>query len=753
MAKCTEEPHNHDATQAPSSTGEPATSSTASPAAPSPFAQEQEHLSQTYARIVDIGRRTANHLRTLAADAAADKESMAGELSANFATIDDASEMWAEFASINRLIDSYNLQHDAATEKLRAVGLLLEQPYFAKIVVRRSKTSEPREVYLGVAGLADDDCRRLVVDWRSPIAEVYYNQSNGLTSYKVDGRTVETELLLRRQFEVERDRLLACFDTTVAIEDPLLLASLSHERGAHMKAITATIQREQNVAVRHEDVPCLVVEGIAGSGKTSVMMQRIAYLLFQNRGSLEPEDVYLISPNPLFRHYIADVLPDLGETNPHIITWREFAKGLLPSGRGVGGKPGDPEALKRIERAAAHYAFKHNDFKDVAVGDTRMISAESIAKIAAKHAHLDTTSHQVTLVREALFGRLEGRLKQLASREEVQIEIAELSYEEQLDVFGEAFDPQTEEEERQGAQRYLRRKLADAWRQVEQDDWLRIDRIGAALLGTHGVSPLEWIYTKVCICGFSNPEARYVMIDEMQDYSEAQLMVLTRYFRRAHFLLLGDPNQAVRQNATPFRKLMDVLERRFGDVTSCPLMTSYRSSAQITAVFATLAQQSRHLQMQIASVREGDHAPQLLRADDAQEARNLLAQTLQEVRKRPGLTAVVVPRKDDVAAMEQFASEVLGTDGFVVLDEDGRLPEDGVVLAPLMLAKGLEFDFVVVPDVSEKAFPSRSDLARRRLYTTVSRATDGLTMVSVGPVTRWLDGFDGTTAQQPTTRR
>ena len=235
--------------------------------------------------------------------------------------------------------------------------VLLREPYFAKIALQFKEGHPAKELYIGSAGISDENYRRLVVDWRSPVAEVYYNQTMGPTSYVADGRTIHVDLQLRRQFEIEEDRLITYFDSDVAIEDKLLLASLSRGRLAHMQAITATIQREQNAVVRHEDVPVLQVAGIAGSGKTSVLMQRIAYLFYQHRGALDPTQVFLISPNPVFGRYIDRVLPDLGERNPEILTWEEFLAPLLPAGRGVGESDVSLERLRAIDAAVASFEF------------------------------------------------------------------------------------------------------------------------------------------------------------------------------------------------------------------------------------------------------------------------------------------------------------------------------------------------------------------------------------------------------------
>ncbi len=149
--------------------------------------------------------------------------------------------------------------------------------------------------------MTDEHKRPLIVDWRSPVAETYYNQEMGPTSYQVDGRTRTVNLLLRRQFDITRDTLNSYFDTTVAIEDSLLLGALKKHHSEKLAAITATIQREQNAVIRHEDVPVLLVSGIAGSGKTSVLLQRVAYLFYQERKTLSADQIFLFTPNDVFR--------------------------------------------------------------------------------------------------------------------------------------------------------------------------------------------------------------------------------------------------------------------------------------------------------------------------------------------------------------------------------------------------------------------------------------------------------------------
>ena len=589
----------------------------------------------------------------------------------------------------------------------------------------------PKELYIGNAGMSDDNYKRLVVDWRSPVAETYYNQENGRTSYVANGRTIEVDLKLRRQFDIEADRLNAYFDTTVAIQDAMLLASLSQERTSQMKAITATIQKEQNEVIRHEDVPVLLVNGIAGSGKTSVLMQRIAYLFYRQRDTLRPEDVYLITPNPVFSRYIEQVLPDLGERNPETMTFNQFMARIMPPERSRGRADIAPEDLVRIDEAVRGMRFDANDFKDIVFDGVQLISAGQIRQVADKYQRIPAGSHLVTLMREDLLKRLDSRLKQMASTERAQAELSALSIQEQVRIFHETIEPRDENQAREFAYTYLRDRFAGAFDVIERDEWLRIDRIGMRILHTDGLLPVEWAYLKMAVTGMGNPDAQYVMIDEVQDYTAAQLMVLRRYFRRAHFLLLGDENQAIKAHTASFAEVRAVFEAAGMPVKECRLMTSYRSSPQITALFSSLMPAED--QMRVSSVQHERTEPQILPLADAAEYEAALRDAVAQAGERPGLTAVIA---DDRPALKRVA-KLLGNDAVQVIDDDATLPASGVVLMTLEFAKGLEFDEVIIPDAREAVFHDER-VARNRLYTSISRATGRIVILAPGPITPLL---------------
>ena len=345
------------------------------------FKAEQAHLSKTYTKLLSMQDALIARMKNTADAAENYKRSMADEATSNFASEGEAQETYIEYANLNSVIDTLNQSQQVDAEKLSNIELLKPQPYFAKVALQFKPGAEAKEIYIGNAGISDESYHRLIVDWRSPVAEVYYNQANGKTSYQANGRTINCDLKLRRQFDITEDTLNAYFDTTVAIQDELLLRSLSQQRTSQMSAITATIQKEQNEVIRHDDVPALLVNGIAGSGKTSVLLQRIAYLFYQKRESLNPEQVYLITPNPVFRTYIDNVLPDMGEKNPPILTWDEFANSVVPEGRVFDRFHTSLEVLQHIDEAIPNLKFYGKMiFRDIKMQGVTLISADQINK-------------------------------------------------------------------------------------------------------------------------------------------------------------------------------------------------------------------------------------------------------------------------------------------------------------------------------------------------------------------------------------
>ncbi len=695
------------------------------------FEAEQAHLSTTYAKLQDIERDLQDQLAHIFDEVASDKDLITDELSFDFDS-DIHVETMAELEAVNRIIDTYNLAADVTTERLHRAQLLLKQPYFAKVSLQFKAGSEPKDVYIGNVGMTDDDYRHFIVDWRSPIAEVYYNQENGKTSYEANGRVIDCDLKLRRQFDIERDELKALFDTTVAIQDELLLAALAQDRSSRLSAITATIQKEQNEVIRHEDVPALLVSGIAGSGKTSVLLQRIAYLFYRQRDTLKPEDVFLITPNPVFQRYIENVLPEMGESNPSSITFESLMTGLGLGSRDLG-REVSADALRVIDERLPEFKLKQGDFADIRIEGEPVITAAQAQGAWSKLKNLPTGTHKSALVIEDLIDRLEQRIKRLAKSEKHQDMISDLSDAEQIACFGESVfvGDMDEDELASYTERFLRWRYAGVEHEIEEGRWLRLDAIGMRLTGSENLSAIEWLYLKLALVGGGMRHARYVMIDEVQDYGTAQLMCLARYFGRAHFMLLGDENQAIREGTASFAEIRDIFERACGSVETCELMTSYRSSPEITALFTSLLDDEERVRVE--SVQRPGTVPVIIECADEEDYAAQLRAAVEEALEAECLAAVIAPDARRMAKLEQMLEGL----PIAIPSRSEAIGERGVLLLDIKLAKGLEFDQVIVPDVGDRAYPDET-LARHRLYTAISRATKKVTLIANGKLTSLL---------------
>ena len=693
------------------------------------FDAEQAHLTEVYEKLVAMRSGLYDQLEGSERSAAQDLLDMSEEIRMNFGSADETMETLAAIETLNSVIDAYNQHHDYMLDKLRRVLLLLIQPYFAKVRLKMP-SGTTRDVYIGAAGVTDKDSRPLIVDWRSPVAETYYNQQMGETSYLVNGKRRTATLELRRQYDISQNILKSYFDTTVAIQDSLLLSALKHSHTEKLRNITATIQREQNKVVRHADVPALLVAGIAGSGKTSVMLQRIAYLLFNERETLSPDQVWLFSPNEMFGRYIDNVLPSMGESNPRLLTWRDFIASQGLADRNIGTST-TPETLRELEAAVPRLSLEARDIREIAIDGVRLLKAGQIKTSLAKFAKIPMGPRFVALVTDELHDKLDRRIAQLAGDDELQEEMLSLDVDQQLEVFGQMINPLDDQETLAYAKTYSEWRFSRAHEMVSSLAWLRLDRIATSLLG-RSADAAEALWLRLLIAGPGCKDARYVMIDEVQDYPEAHLMVLARFFSRAHFLLLGDEHQAIFEGTASFDQVRRVFGESHGSVDECQLLTSYRSSPEITAIFMGLLEKGEEALVTVSSVREAGVAPEIVchRETDAYLAE--LGRLVEDAREADELCAVICADRDRTS----WLAKKLG-DGVMTLRKDSSLPARGVVLTDVALAKGLEFDHVIIADAQRGAYPD-TPLARRRLYTAVSRAMHKVTFVSQGELSPLL---------------
>ena len=247
------------------------------------------------------------------------------DVTVNMDNMEDAVETLASIKQQSELLSERERAQNQLSKQLKTLDLLKDSPYFGRIDFHEDGEKQTDTIYIGIASLMDQNNENfLIYDWRAPISSLYYDYSPGPAEYLTLEGVITGNMKLKRQFIIKNGTLKSMFDTGITIGDELLKEVLGTHADNHMKNIVATIQKEQNKIIRNEQSKYLVVQGVAGSGKTSAALQRVAFLLYRHIGTLKSNQILLFSPNPLFNSYIATVLPNLGEENMQQITFQDY---------------------------------------------------------------------------------------------------------------------------------------------------------------------------------------------------------------------------------------------------------------------------------------------------------------------------------------------------------------------------------------------------------------------------------------------
>ncbi len=669
------------------------------------FDFEQDHLTETYNKLLAIKKDLEEKIQALDEKASDEKNDIRDNIRLDYADDETSMETLGEIEVWNRYIDTYNVEINSLGKRLRTVNKLLESPFFAKITVQFDPSEEPESYYIGRAAISENGYEQMIIDWRSPIAEVYYNQENGQTHYTVEDRDIYVDLQLRRQFDLNKNELISYFDTQVAIEDPMLLHSLSQTRSDKMQAITATIQKEQNTIIRYPDVPVLLVDGIAGSGKTSVLLQRIAYLFYQKRKTLRPDQVCLMTLNPVFREYIDNVLPDLGETNPTTVTWQEFLDMVHVPFLDDTYDYTEAESLLQIHEMLPTLTPEADDFFDITQKENTVMTRNEVLSVINRFSQFP----------------MGMRLIQTASDELEQIAKNALHNMDRDRDDGSSSVAKSDSAE----DNRIENDYGGALRDIKRCSYVNVLHIAQRILNRPNISAAEWLYTKMELTGICDRNMKYVMIDEVQDYTKAQMMVFEKYFPNARFMLLGDEFQAIRSGTITFTEIEEMAGAAGKKFVSLPLLTSYRSSPEITDMFASILPEEKKLL--VSSVQRPGEKTVIKTAKDDNEYFKALKALIKEYEDKDGLTAVICRNQDSMVKI----MATLGSEAPTEITGQDALPQSGAFLIDLPLAKGLEFDNVILADADSTSYPD-DEIGNHCLYTAMSRATQHLAVLAKG---------------------
>lgn len=679
-------------------------------------------------------------------------------------------------------------QHSA--KQLDTVERLEKRPYFARVDFKENGEEKPETIYIGLGSFADKDDHFLIYDWRAPISSIYYDGKLGKVTYNSPEGEITVDMTKKRQFMIEDGKIINMFDTNESIGDQMLLSVLSEKSSTKMKSIVTTIQREQNKIIRNTSADLLFVQGAAGSGKTSAILQRIAFLLYRYRGNLTSSDVIMFSPNQLFNDYIKNVLPEMGEQNMVQMTYWQFVARRLP-GMNVENlfkQFEDQTADTNISRfkdsvnffnLLTRYAKRLNKrgviFKNIYFRDKKKpyFDKDKIKEIYYSFNENYNLANRIDATREELIKILNRKITPETKKAWVAHTIEGMSQQELNDLYDrpdQEFESEAKEEAFLGRKivlaalkgvhkrilhnhffnmraqylSFLRAvpKMVDLskW-DIDEDEWMKHVEEVKNNFKSHDIAMSDvsaYLYLYDLVTGRrTDYEMRYAFIDEIQDYTPFQLAYLKYNFPRAKFTMLGDLNQAIftkDESRSLLKQISGLFDPEKTDVVQ--LTKSYRSTKELTNFTKQILRQGEKIE---AFNRKGPK-PVIWGRKTDEEAVAVLSNVLRDNEKHKMTIAVITK---DLASAE-FVHKMLadrGEKATLIATANQRLV-DGTLIIPSYLAKGLEFDAVIMWGASKENYHRVDET--QLVYTITSRAMYKLDIIYTGEKSPLLDADKST---------
>lgn len=663
-----------------------------------------------------------------------------------------------------------------SVKQLSTLRRLEKNPYFARVDFQE-KNEDPETIYIGLGSFADKDDHFLIYDWRAPISSIYYDGKLGKVSYNApDGEQI-VDMIKKRQFIIENGKIVSMFDTNESIGDQMLLNVLNEKSSTQMKSIVQTIQQEQNKIIRDTHSDLLFVQGAAGSGKTSAIMQRIAFLLYRYRGNLNSSDVIMFSPNQLFNDYIKDVLPEMGEQNMVQMTYWQFVSRRVPKIKveslfeqfedvqedsKIVALKDSLTFFKALTRYSEHLEKKGMLFKNIYFKnkETPFYSKEKIKEIYYSFNENYHLRNRVEATKEKLISSLNHRVEPETHKEWVSKTIESLDQESLNKLYDR---PDQEFESNDKEEHFLARKIVmnelqpiakkihknsffnvrgqyllflksipnlidlDRW-EISETEWVNhIERVKQRFvkgkIKMADISPYLYLYD--LISGRrTDYEMRYAFIDEIQDYTPFQLAYIKYNFPKARFTMLGDLNQAIFTKDESKTLLSQISSLFDADETSVVQLTkSYRSTKEITDFTKQILRQGA----KVESFDRKGPLPAFWKRDSIEKEYDGLADVLAENENKSLTTAIITKSLAESKKVFEVLKErkIKAT---LIGSANQRLV-NGTLVIPSYLSKGLEFDAVIAWDVSEENYDKLDET--QLLYTITSRAMYKLDLIYI----------------------
>ncbi|QOX63708.1 AAA family ATPase [Anoxybacterium hadale] len=695
---------------------------------------------------------------------------------------------------------------ELAAGKIAALERMIESPYFARIDFQFEDEDEAEQIYIGRSSLIDEkEVEIQVYDWRSPLASVFYRFGVGNAFYDAPNGRISGKVSLKRQFEIHHGQLEYFFDADVQIMDEFLRKLLSQNASSKMKAIVETIQKDQDIVIRDLENDLMMVQGVAGSGKTSVALHRVAYLMYQGLSSrLSAHNIMILSPNTLFERYISNVLPELGEDNVISIHFDDLLKLILPTARiqtknqlletlltsreSISIEETDPTAKagsniedipltakvgSNIDLRKRSLTFKTSlEFKEIldrfiddiprkwigfsdidydgkCIASRHLLKAEILDRkrdipLGLRLKHLEEAIYQkVHKIRKA-------RMKKLRS---FAAKYPEHVFE--TEEFARLLSISESTTLSRNIEQFTRLDVLSLYKTLFRDpNYFHCLAKGIALpdgidsileytrenlqkeqLAFEDGLPLALLQLK--LNGFRYGKSiKQVVIDEAQDYYPLHFMLLKLLFPNARYTILGDIYQTIEkpEELAFFDSISKILDKKKSALVT--MNKSFRCTSEILSFSKRFLRQSSEME----SFSRSGEAPGIYGAQNQEALDELIREEIRLCQDRQyqsiGLLCKTeadarllyqrlkhLPERQEQSPerpQQGLQSEVrfIGTDTIT----DIR----GVFVLPLYMAKGLEFDAVLLCDVDKDHYASEDD--RKLLYIGCTRALHRLSL-------------------------
>lgn len=671
--------------------------------------------------------------------------------------VNDFDDVWNLYLH-SKVIDEGEKQYMETLKELHRLEAMKNSPYFARIDVQEERY--PQEaVYIGAIGLKNDKTHDMYVcDWRAPISSLFYGFDVGEAWYEVEGRKIEVMLNCKRQIQIEKGALQNIYDTDSAMHDAILGGILSENTGNKLKVIVSSIQKEQNTAIRKIDKPAVLIYGPAGSGKTSVGLHRLAYILYHQREKLRAEDIVILSNNNIYHSYVSGILPALCEDEVSHTIFQDLLRKFLPREVQVENYYGQYKALQKMEKETSRVAWLRIKYSV----DMLLYIKNYFENYVYEVDSLNYRSHVIATAEElrgkiirnkydSFRSRLEG-IKDIIRKlyedyfEDNKKEICE-EIEERIDDYISADELEilflkTKRHAVQEAINHLIQKNAlDAKEQLIRIVEKFVEEAFPAVPSAQGLverlkADLDrnrlWyedglLYLLVRIyMGEIKPfqNVLHVLVDEAQDYHLLQFAILKQLYPKSSFTLLADVCQAI-SPVTTLHEYKD-FEVVFGeDLESLPLLKSYRSSGPINALaFQLMSKFQKEYALKYSYFQREGSKPQYLLTKD------IKGTVLEKISEWNSYNLIGIIAEEESLAEILYRSLQNRGESVQRITKSSEEMKARILIMPLVLTKGLEYDAVLVCG-RMKGSMGRKELQQQagELYLACTRALHELVFV------------------------